>query len=365
MAEQDYQALLADTSDELRLLRNLQAVRRKQGARRLRRARVTASALTAAALLFVASVVRTPWSVAEPGPVGIATANVRSCLTAGACAVPSVAFDDGSRIALDTRTRLELTQNDARVVRTVLHEGWARFTVEPGGPRSWHVQAGPLDVEVVGTSFTVLRHGDAVRVRVHHGRVLVSGEGISGGSRLLQDGEQVAVRPRLAVEAPEPKAPILPRAAPEPERAKRTKPASSRTDETDRTGVSALPRADDDVLAHADALRAAHDVEGARSLLAGALARAPEASSAGLLAFTLGQLELDDAHAAAAARAFGEALQHPSLPASLREQALARWVEALARSGARAEARSARAAYEAAYPSGRWSDAIARWAPHE
>lgn len=88
------------------------------------------------------------------------------------------AADDGSRVRLDTATRLDVRlYRDRRELR--LHDGRASFAVHHDTKRPFHVRAGTLDVVVTGTRFTVrlTRDGlDAGRtvVEVEQGRVLVS-----------------------------------------------------------------------------------------------------------------------------------------------------------------------------------------------
>ncbi len=110
-----------------------------------------------------------------------------------------VTLPDGSRLRLDTATRLQVTfYRQHREVQ--LLDGQAVFAVEADVERPFVVLAGPLRVTVVGTRFSV-RHtpgmaGDeGVRVEVEEGRVKVESraEGSSGGQALiLSAAEQVA-----------------------------------------------------------------------------------------------------------------------------------------------------------------------------
>ncbi len=112
---------------------------------------------------------------------------------------------DGSRIELDTATRIEVTYyRHRREVR--LLEGQAMFSVAADPARPFRVEVEPLRVTVVGTRFS-MRHtpamagDDQARVAVEAGRVLVEARAIAaiGGdrdavitSRLLGEGEQVS-----------------------------------------------------------------------------------------------------------------------------------------------------------------------------
>src|SRR6188768_627154 len=82
-------------------------------------------------------------------------------------------LSDGSTIALDPGSRLEVLANNSQTFASVLRQGRGSFSVRPGGPRRWVVEAGLATVEVVGTRFSVARLAGAVLVKVEHGIVLV------------------------------------------------------------------------------------------------------------------------------------------------------------------------------------------------
>lgn len=110
----------------------------------------------------------------------------------------AVSLPDGSRLRLDSGTRLQATFFADRRELRLLH-GQAVFDVQPDPARPFHVAAGALRVTVVGTRFSV-RHlpqradGAGVRVQVEHGRVrvepgaglavveLVAGQQFAGGA---------------------------------------------------------------------------------------------------------------------------------------------------------------------------------------
>jgi transmembrane sensor len=127
-----------------------------------------------------------------------------------------VVLPDGSRIRLDTATRLDVTlYRQRREVRLI--EGQAVFQVERDAGRRFDVMAGPVTVTVVGTRFSVRKvpgatglHG--VRVAVEEGRVRVAGPphgGADGSGETveLQAGQQVAVRAGGRLEPVQPLAP--------------------------------------------------------------------------------------------------------------------------------------------------------------
>ncbi|BFO55182.1 FecR domain-containing protein [Acidovorax sacchari] len=112
-----------------------------------------------------------------------------------------VALPDGSRLRLDTATRLEVTYY--RMRREVrLQDGQVVFSVQADTERPFHVLAGPVDVTVVGTKFSV-RHtprlpgSQGVQVAVERGQVLVARrDGASAGLPATVDltaGQQIEV----------------------------------------------------------------------------------------------------------------------------------------------------------------------------
>jgi transmembrane sensor len=119
-------------------------------------------------------------------------------------------------------------------------------------------------------------------------------------------------------------------------------------------------------LERADALRRQGKPERAADALARELSTRPRGPSSGLVALTLAQLQLDELSAPAeAARTFARALNAPALPAVLREQAMARRVEALARAGDARGAREAAEDYTRNHPNGSWSHAVRGWTAGE
>lgn len=102
-----------------------------------------------------------------------------------------VQLPDGSRLRLDTATRMEVTlYRQRREVR--LDQGQAQFQVQGDTARPFDVLAGPVRITVVGTRFSV-RHtpevpgADGVRVAVEHGRVRVT----AAETRELTDGQHI------------------------------------------------------------------------------------------------------------------------------------------------------------------------------
>jgi transmembrane sensor len=387
MADEPRELLLkamVEPVDEARLLHNLQAVRRRQVQRKVRRARVGASGASLAACALVLWLARGSWLPAspQPGPLHASTASgtygehalglERLRAKPAQAAAGAVSLDDGSRIHLAAESRLELVENSGERVRSVLHEGWARFEVEPGGPRRWIVDAGLAEVQVVGTAFTVSHRGSETRVRVHHGRVLVRSALVASGLVQLGSGEQLRLRGEPATPPrPAPGRPVE-LTSPEPA-AQAVAPAVAAS--TAAPAASALPLAAHpapapasaavtlrSALEQADALRAAGQPQRAAQVLTRELWAHPGVEGVGITALTLGQIQLDQLQQPAqAARSFALAYQASGLPPALREQALARQVEALAKAGQPSQARARADDYARHYPAGGFLPALRRW----
>lgn len=85
----------------------------------------------------------------------------------------TVALLDGSRMELNTSTRVRTHFADER--REVwLESGEAYFDVAHDPSRPFVVHAGPRTITVLGTRFSVLRIGKAIRVAVADGRVAIT-----------------------------------------------------------------------------------------------------------------------------------------------------------------------------------------------
>lgn len=84
-----------------------------------------------------------------------------------------VALKDGSHVTLNTATQVRagLTSNQREVW---LDRGEAFFEIAHDAAHPFVVHAGPNDITVLGTRFSVRREGDSVRVAVSEGRVQVA-----------------------------------------------------------------------------------------------------------------------------------------------------------------------------------------------
>jgi transmembrane sensor len=289
----------------------------------------------------------------------------------------AVTLDDGSAIDLGEGARVDVLESTGRAFGLALRGGEVEFEVHPGGPRTWRIECGGLTVEVVGTHFTVTRTTDAVRVAVTRGAVLVRGERVPDAVVRLGPGQSIVVpwreESRVNPETTAPPAVAGSAVTEGPARglAARVDPAredapspSNAADPTPRAAVTALAETKglDTLLARADdARRSGQFVEAARLLEEG-IARYPGEPRVAITEFSLGRLYMDSlGDAARAAAHFSHATADGRLPATLREDAAARLVEARSRAGDSAGAVSAAARYRALYPAGRRSADVDRW----
>jgi transmembrane sensor len=139
---------------------------RAQHTRRTRRRRSTALAATAAALAVLAGVGVLTRPHLSPAPEGtvFAAGDVATTLT----------LRENSQVALSPGAQLKLASHSADDVQLELLTGKASFQVTHGLKRRFRVQGGEVEVEVVGTRFTMERTNAGSTVSVQEGVVKVS-----------------------------------------------------------------------------------------------------------------------------------------------------------------------------------------------
>lgn len=321
----------------------------------------------------------------DPGPLLLANGHEIVEMEAGADG-NEIELSDGSRIWLSSGGRLQPLHSTATSFSAIVTEGRADFDVRPGGPRHWTVECGLATVEVVGTTFACEREHGRLRVMVRHGVVLVRGDRVPDRARRLVAGETLEITEKVDAQVPiaavsagsaeqaDPAEDSQAMATPEA-RGPSNPPAKSwralarhghHSEAFAALGSDGLRRESrrlgvNDLLALADVARLSGHPAEAVMPLERILSEFAQDAQAPLAAFALGRLELDSlGRARAAASAFRKALEL-GIPSSLREDAMARLVEACARSGDRGAARRAAAAYHDKYPNGRHTHAIAGW----
>jgi len=325
---------------------------RRAGARPVQqRALVWAWGFAGAALVLVLTALASHWQDPRfnaPAPVSVGPLTSRagqSLSVLGEALASTHELSDGSAIALDPGSRLEVLENNSRTFVSVLRSGRGSFSVRPGGPRHWIVEAGLATVEVVGTRFSVARLARGVLVHVEHGIVLVR------SNQLPDDVQRLTAGQELLISAPPP----VPRADSDPG-TPTLLPVAPSASAKPNGGLSL-----DALLARATEQRRTGDWQAAEASLRQALAEHVAEPQAALAAFTLGKLLLDaEGRPAEAARAFARCLAL-SPPRSLAEDAWFRLADANAKSGNPAEAAAAAREYRARYPTGRHALDVARW----
>jgi transmembrane sensor len=233
-----------------------------------------------------------------------------------------------------------------------LRKGAARFTVTHDATRPFRVKVGSAVVEDVGTIFTVRRLSEAVaEVTVNEGRVHVTATDASfdvgaGERRTFATAAEVAD----AAAEPEAHAVRAPAVA-----SWRPLAESGRFGEAyvamKATGPSSVRDETGELLLAADVARLSGHPADAVPYLERILRVRSSDPRAGLAAFTLGRVLLEElGRPAEAASAFGRARKAGG---PLAEDALAREVEASSRAGDTGSARALALEYQKTYPNGR------------
>jgi transmembrane sensor len=313
---------------EQRLLGRI-AEGRRQGTHRRRR-----RFLLAGGALFLAG-------AAAAAIIGVHHGAERLAARHPAESAPRLTLADGSEATLTSDGDVQIDEQTAARVRLRQRAGAARYVVRHDPARDFLVTAGQVTVRVRGTIFSVVMRAGTVEVSVERGRVEISDR---LRTRDLVAGESLTVPAVIAAPPPPVEEPAPPAAVVEPPPSPH--PAPSRP-----TGS--------DLLARADAARAAgHPAEAVRSLEAFASAhpRDPRAPAA---LFTLGRVEAARGRWQPAAEAF-ERCARAGGP--LAGDALAEGAQAWHAAGVADRARADARAYLAAHPGGPSAAAMRRLA---
>ena len=362
--------------DEARSQRTLPGARRKLAAAGRRRA------LGAAALVLAVLGGGAAWLTLPASEQPVAAAGY-------VIAKDALRFQDGSRARLlDDAASVGVSKVSPTAIEVQLLRGRARFDVSKRPERTFRVDCGEVSVEVLGTSFELLRTGARTHVRVVEGRVAVRwatgvaqlGAGEQGSfppskweaSKSEASGEASAQATPEAAGAKR-QAEATQRAAAEPAAsASRSKPASSwrqHAEQGDFSRAYALleekgTRVADDVeelLLAADAARLSGHPEQAVPFLQKVVQRHSADPRAPLASFTLGGVLMNQlGRPREAELAYGHA-RTLAPRSSLSQDALARQVEAAHRAGDQDRARELAIEYEARHPDGRRRGAVRRF----
>lgn len=98
-----------------------------------------------------------------------------------------LAFSDGSSIALDRGARLRVMGLDPLGATVQLEKGRAEVSVRHQRNTHWRLQAGPFEVAVTGTRFSIdwNDHSDALTVVMSEGTVEVRGQQLAGSAPVI------------------------------------------------------------------------------------------------------------------------------------------------------------------------------------
>jgi transmembrane sensor len=283
-------------------------------------------------------------------------------------------FSDHSEIRAAGPASLRLLENSGTRFEVKQLRGRVHYEVTPGGPRRWSVDCSLATIEVVGTAFWVEAEERRVKVRVEHGVVLVKGERVPERVQRLAAGESI----EISAEQPPAPASAAPSASAAPARSPTAASAASaeppRWRELARQGAfreayaqlgpggvsgAAAQASTDELFALADVARHSGHPREAVAPLEKIAGRG--GAQGALAAFTLGRIRLDQlGDPGGAVQEFDRALAL-GLGGGLRDDAAVRRVEALGRSGQRAQAAEAARTLAERQPS--LKGRVAAWLP--
>jgi transmembrane sensor len=262
-------------------------------------------------------------------------------------------LSEGSQIRLAPHTEVFVAKHEAKALELDLKDGAVVCDVAPVPGRRFVIRAGDVKVMVVGTRFSISSrtHLQAREVSVAVERGIVEVHAGSRVKRLAAGQRWVNTHPvasteaddRVAIEAIHPAA-----AAREHSSSPLARPTANGSASTAESPETADARK---VLERANRAQRAGDTRAAASAYEELLRRYPKDGRAGIAAFELGRLRMDQlGDTAGAITALTRATS--STGGSVREDAMARLVRAYAATGALNQCQRARQDYERSYPEG-------------
>jgi transmembrane sensor len=286
--------------------------------------------------------------------LGLATHHARQTVpvsVATSAPTRTLLLDDGSEVAPVEGTTVQLAEQMPERTTVRLRSGAAQFRIRHNPQRMFRVDAGPIQIEDLGTVFGVdHRPGGKVHVVVFEGRVAVLSvaSGVrfelgAGDDRVFPITPEAGETPRIANEAP-------------PEQASEQATAPATTFAGTLHGQARSRSGEDPaaLLLAADQARRSRHPQAAVEPLRRLIERYPRDPRAPSAAFTLGWVLLTDlARPREAAVAFAET-ERSAPRGTLAEDAAARVAEAWQKAGDSRRAAEAARHYEHMYPSGRY-----------
>jgi TolA-binding protein len=179
---------------------------------RATKARVRVLLAVAAALALIAVALFFP----KPLPAPTASRISGAPLAAGGWfGARSVTFSDGTRITLGPKGRARVAETTANGARVVLEQGSLDAAVVHREGTAWSFLAGPYEVRVTGTRFTVTWDpaSQDLEIAMHDGAVLLLGPAMGAGLA-VRGGETVRITAESAEERQEPPSGVDPGGAP-------------------------------------------------------------------------------------------------------------------------------------------------------
>ena len=310
---------------------------RSRGSRRLVLAVAGAAAVVLAALVALA--LARPTGEDEPGRVA-AGPTAEPSLAATPAATPddppAIALADGSIAHLGEGARVEVVDQQPDLVRLAQLEGTVRYEVTPDPDRRFVVDAAGVEVEVLGTVFTVALADASVTVSVTRGRVAVRGRDRAAE---LAPGDSLRVELDAAIDEPvaDDEVVVVDEHPPRPRPSTASRPRPVADAET--------------LLARADTARAGGRLPAAAEALRELVQAHPRDPRAYSAEFQLGKVERARGRHAAAARAFAACVRRSptgALSEDARAEAAVSWRDA----GEATRAERAARDYLERYPTG-------------
>ena len=292
-------------------------------------------------------------------------------------------FSDGSTLRLEQQSEVRLIGTSYDSVRFAMRKGRSRFDIKPGGPRRWEVDCGDALVTVLGTAFVIDKNDLRTAVHVERGLVRVSGKGVQNGETELMAGDSLVVAdeplPSVSQTVASNETPSTAAAEETAATAGPNAPAVSEPSPPKASGVRAgddscnesfaamgpdgfaervrLSKRTDELFCLADAARrSGHFVEAAAPLKV-IVERHRGDDRAGLAAYTLGRLYLEQLSSPQEALDALEDAGRLGVPEALREVLLVKKIKTLRLLGDPGAEKLARK-YMLRYPEGRYLEAV-------
>lgn len=283
-------------------------------------------------------------------------------------------LSDHSELRSEGPAELRVLENSGSYFELKQLRGRVHYEVTPGGPRRWTIDCALATIEVVGTAFWVEAEARKVRVQVEHGVVLVKGEQVPERVQRLVAGDSIEIssEPPPAASSSASIPPVSPakNAAPSAPPAalpwRELAQKGSFKEAYEQLGSGGIADASshastDELFSLADVARySGHPRDAVAPLARIAQRGGPQGA---LAAFTLGRVRMDQLGETAAAAQDFERAMALGLAGGLREDAAVRRIEALGKSGQRAQAAELARALIASNPS--LKGRLTPWLPTE